>query len=77
MIQPHSSVPTRLLGILMRLTSPILLHLTTSDRTARIPSMHYNSVDNCLKLIEVIQDNAFIVSVCVSSELVTCSMQRD
>jgi hypothetical protein len=39
--------------------------------------MHYNGVDNCLKFIEVIQDNAFIVSVCVSSELVTCSMQRD
>jgi hypothetical protein len=33
-------------------------HLTTSDRTARIPSMYYNGAGDWLKSGEVIQDNA-------------------
>jgi hypothetical protein len=52
--------------------SGLVLHLFTSDRTARIPSMHYNGTGDGLKPIERIQDNAIIMSVFVPSELATC-----
>jgi hypothetical protein len=40
-----------------------LLHLTTSDRIARIPSILHNNALDWLKLLEVIQGNALIISV--------------
>jgi hypothetical protein len=52
-----------------------LLLLFTSNRTARIPSMHYNSAGNLLKLIKCIQDKVLIISVFVLSELATCSRE--
>jgi hypothetical protein len=54
----------------------MVLHLFTSDRTTRIPSMHYNGAGDELKPIECIQDNALIISVFVPSELATCSTWR-
>jgi hypothetical protein len=36
----------------------IILHLTMSDGTARIASMHHNNATDRLKSIEDIQDNA-------------------
>jgi hypothetical protein len=50
-----------------------ILHLFTSDGTARISSMHYNGAGDWLKPTECIQDKALIISVFVPSELATCS----
>lgn len=36
------------------------LHLTTSNRIGRIPSIHYKNTTNPLNAIEVIWDNAFL-----------------
>jgi hypothetical protein len=52
----------------------MVLHLLTSDRTARIPSMHYNDAGDELRPVECIQDNALIMSVFVLSELATCNI---
>jgi hypothetical protein len=54
-----------------------ILHLFTSDGTARILPMHYNSTGDWLTLIECIQDKALIISVFVLSELATCSTIED
>jgi hypothetical protein len=56
-----------------RSATATILHLFTSDRTARIPSMFYKSVGDWLNPIEYIQDNVLIISVFVLSELATCS----
>jgi hypothetical protein len=40
-------------------------HLTMSDGTARIPSIHHNSAADWLNLSEVIQNNTLILSVFV------------
>jgi hypothetical protein len=39
----------------------IILHLTTSNSTASIPSEHHNGAGDQLKPVEVIQDNALIL----------------
>jgi hypothetical protein len=58
----------------LRIEQCCLLHLFTSDGTARIPSMHYNGAGDWLKPIECIQDKALIISVFVPLELATCSI---
>lgn len=53
-------------------------HLTTPDRTARIPSIYCNNVTNQLKSVEIIQDNVnvLIVIVFLLSGLVICCKYR-
>jgi hypothetical protein len=50
-----------------------LPHLATSYRIAGLPSIRYDGAIDYLKSIETIQENAFIASVFVPSELVTYS----
>jgi hypothetical protein len=54
------------------ISSSCLLHLTTSDRTARIASIYHNNATHRPKSIEDIQDNAWFVP----SEVVRCSRCR-
>jgi hypothetical protein len=60
--------------------SLLILHLFTSDGTARIPSMSYHGAGDWLKPVEGIQDNALMMSVFVvfvPSELATCSKPQE
>lgn len=54
-----------------------LPQLTTSDGTARVPLIHYENATDWLESIKIIQDNALIVRVFVTSELGTCGTGRE
>jgi hypothetical protein len=47
-------------GIFERLALAYVPHLLTSDRTAKIYSIHHNSANHWLNYIEGIHDNALI-----------------
>jgi hypothetical protein len=49
-----------------------LPYFTTSDETARIPSMYYDGTRDQLKSSEVIQENALVLSVLIPSDEVRC-----
>jgi hypothetical protein len=49
-----------------------LMHPSTSDRIARIPSVYYGRVGDQLKASKFIQDNALVLSVFVLSDMVRC-----
>jgi hypothetical protein len=48
------------------------LHLTTSDGTARVPSIQHNDATDWLKSIELTQDNASAVVILSHRSWVTC-----
>jgi hypothetical protein len=44
------------------------MHLTTSAKTARMPSVHYSDTVDRLKFVDIRQDEALMVSAFIPSE---------
>jgi hypothetical protein len=55
-----------------QLSQGILPLVTTSGGAVRLPSTYYDNATTALKSVEIIQDNALMVSVFVPLELTPC-----